>query len=164
VPGPPLTPRAGIGFDLHRFGGPGRALVLGGVEVPGHPGLEGHSDADVVAHALCDAVLGAAGLGDLGAHFPEDDPRWEGAEGLDLLGRVAALATQAGWSLGNADCTVVLERPRLFPYLAEMARRLSAAAGGPVSVKATRPEGLGPLGQGAGVACLAVALLSPAPR
>lgn len=155
--------RVGLGVDLHPFGasseGAGRPLVLGGVTFAGAPPLAGHSDADVVAHAVADAMLGAAGLGDLGLHFPDTDERWRGADSLDLLAEVARRAAGEGWRLVNADCTLVGERPKVAPERAEMGRRLTAAAGGPVHVKATRPEGLGALGRVEGLACLAVALL-----
>jgi 2-C-methyl-D-erythritol 2,4-cyclodiphosphate synthase len=153
--------RVGQGFDIHRFSPlPGRPLVLGGVTIPGVVGLAGHSDADVVAHALADALLGAAGLGDLGRHFPDTDPAWAGADSLDLLARVGALAAGRGMRVVNADCTVVCERPRLADHTDEMGRRLEAAVGAPVNVKATRAEGLGTLGRVEGIACLAVVLLT----
>ena len=152
--------RIGQGFDVHACtDDPDRPLVLGGVEIPGARGLVGHSDADAVAHALADALLGAAGLGDLGGHFPDSDPAWAGADSVDLLSRVVAEVAAAGFRVVNADCTVVAEAPRLAPHTAGMAARLGAALGAPVSVKATRAEGLGALGRGEGVACLAVVLL-----
>jgi 2-C-methyl-D-erythritol 2,4-cyclodiphosphate synthase len=157
--------RIGIGVDVHPFDGgedagpEGRMLVLGGVAFPGERPLRGHSDADAVAHAVADAILGAAGLGDLGMHFPDTEEAWRGADSLALLGECASLAGSDGWQLVNADCTVVAERPRLAPVRAEMIGLLSAAAGGPVHVKATRPEGLGSLGRLEGIGCLAVALL-----
>ncbi|HMD45510.1 MAG TPA: 2-C-methyl-D-erythritol 2,4-cyclodiphosphate synthase [Acidimicrobiales bacterium] len=155
--------RIGQGFDVHAFSDdPGRPLVLGGVVIDGAPGLAGHSDADALAHALADAVLGAAGLGDLGTQFPDDDPAFDGADSLILLGRVVGQATACGLRALNADCTVVAEAPKLAPFTGEMARRLSAVLGAPVSVKATRAEGLGAIGRGQGVACLAVVLLGPA--
>ena len=150
-----------MGIDAHRFGDdPGRPLVLGGVVVPGYPGLVGHSDADVVAHAVADALLGAAGLGDLGDLFPDDDPAWAGADSLALLEGVRARVEAAGWTVANVDCTVVAEAPRLAPYRAGMRERLSAAVGAPVSIKATTAEAMGALGRGEGIACLAVALVS----
>jgi len=164
--------RVGIGFDSHRFSSdPSRRLVLGGVVLEG-PGLEGHSDADVVAHAVADSLLGAAGLGDLGSMFPALDPRWAGADSMDLLARVVAALSEpdrapgegpgaAGWRVGNVDCAVVVEAPRLAPHVALMERRLSEVVGGPVTVKPKSPEGLGALGRAEGVACWAVALLEP---
>jgi 2-C-methyl-D-erythritol 2,4-cyclodiphosphate synthase len=153
--------RVGQGFDVHRFSGdPGRSLVLGGVVVAGAPGLAGHSDADVVAHALADALLGAAGLGDLGERFPDTSPEWEGANSVGLLSRVVELVETSGLKALNADCTVVCERPRLAPHTAEMGLNLADVLGAPVSVKAKRAEGLGALGRVEGIACLAVALVS----
>jgi 2-C-methyl-D-erythritol 2,4-cyclodiphosphate synthase len=163
--------RVGIGFDQHRFAGAsgdagagtaageGRALVLGGVRFDTEPPLAGHSDADVVAHSVADAMLGAAALGDLGSHFPDTDPLWSGADSLSILTRVAAMVAARGLRLLNADCTVICESPRIDPVRVVMMERLSEAAGGPVHVKATRPEGLGSLGSGEGIACLATALL-----
>ncbi len=153
--------RVGQGFDVHRFSDdPDRALVLGGVVFDGAPGLEGHSDADVVAHAVADALLGAAGLGDIGQQFPDTDPRWKGADSIDLLRRTAALVRDAGWEPGNVDCSVVLETPRLAPLRQRMQERLSEAVGAPVTVKGRRPEGLGALGRREGIACFAVAVVS----
>lgn len=161
--GPPAGLRVGQGFDAHRCSeDPARPLVLGGVRIEGVPGLAGHSDADVVCHALADALLGAAGLGDIGRHFPDTDPAFAGADSLDLLARVRGLVGEAGWTVVNADCTVVCERPRLAGHMGTMAERLSGALGAPVGVKASRPEGLGALGRAEGVACLAVALLAAA--
>jgi 2-C-methyl-D-erythritol 2,4-cyclodiphosphate synthase len=155
-----MTPRVGLGFDIHPFSeDSGRALVLGGVTVAG-PGLAGHSDADAVAHAICDALLGAAGQGDIGTHFPDHDPAYAGANSMELLGRVVELVS-APWEIGNVDVTVVIEAPKLAPYRAEMERRLSAVVAAPVSVKAKRAEALGALGRREGVACFAVALLTP---
>jgi 2-C-methyl-D-erythritol 2,4-cyclodiphosphate synthase len=155
--------RIGQGFDIHRFSGdPGRPLVLGGVTVPGAPGLAGHSDADVVVHALAEAMLGAAGLGDLGRHFPASDPAWAGADSMGLLDRVSSMVGGQGMRLVNADCTVVCERPRLADHTDDMTQRLQDLLGAPVSVKAKRAEGLGALGRVEGIACLAVALLGPA--
>ena len=152
--------RVGQGFDIHRFSDdPSRRLVLGGVEFPGEPGLIGHSDADAVAHAVADALLGAAGLGDIGEHFPDTDERWRGADSIDLLVAVATMVGDAGWVVGNVDCAVVCERPKLAPRRAEMQARLSAAAGGPVTVKGRRAEGLGALGRREGIACWAVAVI-----
>ena len=151
--------RVGIGFDQHPFltaADQAKPLVLGGVHFENENGLSGHSDADVVAHAIADAMLGAAGLGDIGGHFPDTDPRWAGADSLALLTEVVALVAQAGLKLVNADCTLVCEMPRIADRREIMMERLSAAADGPVHVKATRPEGLGSLGRVEGIACLAV--------
>ena len=150
-----MTVRTGIGYDSHRFA-EGRRLVLGGVEVPHERGLDGHSDADVVAHALADAVLGAAGLGDLGTHFPPSDPQWRDADSVELL------RTAVGMVPGrvvNADATVICEEPRLGDHRAAMERILSDAAGAPVSVKATSNEGMGWIGRGEGIACIAIAAI-----
>jgi 2-C-methyl-D-erythritol 2,4-cyclodiphosphate synthase len=156
--------RVGHGFDVHPFAeGPARVLVLGGVAFPGEPGLAGHSDADVVAHAVTDALLGAAGLGDIGQHFPDSDPALAGADSIDLLCRAVADVRAAGWEPGNVDCTVVAERPKLAPRREAMQERLSAAVGAPVTVKGKRAEGLGALGRAEGVACWAVALLVAEP-
>ncbi len=163
--GDPGPLRVGQGFDVHRFSDdPGRALVLGGVTVTGAgaQGLDGHSDADVVSHAVADAVLGAAGLGDLGRHAPDTDPRWRRADSLVLLARVVEMARGAGWAPINADCTVVAERPRLAPFVDQMSERLATVLGAAANVKATRAEGLGALGRGEGIACTAVVLLGPA--
>lgn len=135
--------------------------MLGGVELPDERGLAGHSDADVIAHAVADAILGACGMGDLGQHFPDTDPAWAGADSMGILSRVVTMAANERWHVVNVDCSVVLEAPRLAPYKADMARLLAAAAsaGAGVNVKATRAEGLGALGRGEGVACWAVALV-----
>ncbi len=159
---PVAAPRVGLGFDVHPFtDDPERVLVLGGVTFPGERALAGHSDADAVAHAATDALLGAAGLGDIGAHFPDTDPRWAGADSIDLLRTAAGLVRAAGWEPANVDCSVVCDRPRLAPQRDEMQRRLSAAAGADVTVKGRRPEGLGALGRGEGIACWAVAVVVP---
>jgi len=153
--------RVGQGFDVHRFGDdPARPLVLGGCRFDGERGLIGHSDADAVAHAAADALLGAAGLGDLGSHFPDTDPRWAGADSLQLLAEVASLVRAEGWAIGNVDCSVVCERPKLAPRRAEMQQRLSDAAGAPVSVKGRRAEGLGAIGRVEGVAVFASAVIT----
>ena len=155
--------RVGQGFDIHPVSGdPGRPLVLGGVTVPGAPGLAGHSDADVLSHALADALLGAASLGDLGQHFPSDDPTWAGANSVDVLRRVWSMVAGAGWGVVNGDCTVVCERPRLADHTGAMARCLSEVVHAPVSVRAKRAEGLGALGRVEGIAALAVVLLTAA--
>jgi 2-C-methyl-D-erythritol 2,4-cyclodiphosphate synthase len=147
--------RVGQGIDVHPFSDdPARPLVLGGVRIADGGGLVGHSDADAVAHAIADAVLGAAGLGDIGDHFPDTDPAWAGADSIELLRAVVDKAAAAGLRPVNADCTVVLEAPKLAPHRAAMVARLSDALGAPVNVKATRPEGITD-----GVMCLAVVLL-----
>ena len=151
--------RVGLGFDVHPFATDDRPLVLGGVTFDGERGLAGHSDADVVAHAVADALLGAAGLGDIGQHFPDTDERWRGANSLRLLAQVVVLLADAGWMVGNVDCTVVLEQPKLAPKREAMQAALSEIVGGPVTVKGKRAEGLGALGRGEGVACWAIALV-----
>jgi 2-C-methyl-D-erythritol 2,4-cyclodiphosphate synthase len=161
VPSSPAAVRIGQGFDVHPFASPGGdecRLVLGGVEIPEGPALAGHSDADALAHALADAVLGAACLGDIGHHFPDTDPAYAGADSIDLLRRAVAMAADEGLVALHADCTVVCERPRLAPFLPAMAEILGAALGAPVNVKATRAEGLGALGRAEGIAAMAVAL------
>jgi len=152
--------RVGLGFDVHPFSDdPERRLVLGGVVLPGERGLAGHSDADVVAHAVADALLGAAGLGDLGELFPETDMAWKDAESLTLLARAAELVRGAGWQPVNVDGAVVLDAPRLAPHRRGMEERLGRAVGAPITVKPKRAEALGALGRGEGVACWAVALV-----
>jgi 2-C-methyl-D-erythritol 2,4-cyclodiphosphate synthase len=152
--------RSGIGYDSHRFA-EGRALILGGVEVPDAPlGLGGHSDADVLTHAVMDALLGAAALGDIGAHFPDTDERWRDADSIALLGEVRRLLAEAGWAVLNVDATVICERPRLDPHREAMRERLAQGAGlepEAVGVKFTTNEGMGFVGRGEGVAALAVA-------
>ena len=154
--------RTGIGLDTHRFA-PGRPLILGGVEIPHEQGLAGYSDADVLTHAVIDALLGAAGEGDIGEHFPDTDPRYAGADSLDLLrGVVAAL----GAKIVHVDATVMMERPKLRPHRAAIRASLAAALGIPeeaVNVKATTGEGMGFVGRGEGVAALAVATLEDPP-
>jgi 2-C-methyl-D-erythritol 2,4-cyclodiphosphate synthase len=147
--------RIGVGYDSHRFEA-GRRLVLGGVEVEFELGLAGHSDADVLTHAVIDALLGAAGKGDLGTHFPDDDERWRDADSLDMLTTV--IGELPGPAL-NVDATLVCEQPRIGPLRPEMERNLSEALSAPVSVKATTNEGMGWIGRGEGIACVAVALL-----
>ena len=153
--------RVGIGFDAHAFSG-AKPLVLGGVHFPGEAGLLGHSDGDVIAHALIDAVLGAANLGDIGSLFPSDEDRWAGASSLDLLAKAWAGVQEARWRLVNADCVLVGERPRIARQREEIARRLATALGvdhGRVSVRATTTDGLGFTGRVEGLAAHAVALL-----
>jgi 2-C-methyl-D-erythritol 2,4-cyclodiphosphate synthase len=159
-----LERRVGIGYDAHRFGGE-RTLVLGGVAFQAEPGLEGHSDADVLAHAVIDAVLGGCGLGDIGRHFPDDEPRYRDADSIELLAQAAAMARSGGWQVVNVDATVVCERPRLAPVVAQMAERIGGAVGlgaERVNVKATTNEGMGFIGRGEGIAACAVALLERA--
>lgn len=154
--------RIGQGWDRHRLV-EGRRCVLGGVEFPACPvGPLGHSDGDALCHALADALLGAAGLGDIGRHFPDTDPAWAGADSLDLLRRVREICEAAGWRVGNVDATVITERPMLAPAVPDMQRKLAGALGvepGCVSVKGTRGEGMGPEGRGECVTVQAVALL-----
>jgi 2-C-methyl-D-erythritol 2,4-cyclodiphosphate synthase len=154
-----VTWRVGLGFDVHRFSAdPARRLVLAGVPIPGR-GLEGHSDGDAVAHAVADALLGAAGLGELGSRFPDTDPRWAGADSMALVGQVVDEIRTAGWRVENVDCALVLESPRLAPHRQAMEAALSAITGAPTTVKPKRAEGLGAIGRTEGVACWAVALL-----
>jgi len=155
--------RIGFGYDVHALA-PGAPLVLGGVRIPHEAGLQGHSDADVVVHALCDAMLGAAGLGDIGQHFPSSDGRWRGVASLHFLRAVARLLAESGHELGNADVTIVAQRPRLGPYLPQMTAALAAAANaepGRLSVKATTTDGLGFAGTEKGIAAYAVCLVRP---
>jgi 2-C-methyl-D-erythritol 2,4-cyclodiphosphate synthase len=155
--------RIGQGIDIHRFSDdPHRPLVLGGVVIEGGRGLGGHSDADAVCHALSDAILGAVGLGDLGHHFPDTDPVWEGANSVELLTEVVRMARVEGFGCVNGDCTVVADTPRLAPHTEAMITKLSIVLDAPVSVKATRAEGLGALGRAEGIACMAVVLMEEA--
>ncbi len=154
--------RIGIGYDIHRFQ-EGRPLVLGGVTLPGEPGLGGHSDADVLLHAVIDAVLGAAGLGDIGQRYPPEDPAWAGADSRRLLAEVRAAVEEAGCHPESVDATVIAERPKLAPHLPRMRQAIGEALGlevARVNVKATTNEGIGALGRGEGIAAIAVALLS----
>jgi 2-C-methyl-D-erythritol 2,4-cyclodiphosphate synthase len=153
--------RIGQGFDFHPLVH-GRRLVLGGVEVPYTHGLHGHSDADVAAHALANAILGALGEGDLGRHFPDTDARYRDADSLALLSSVWTHAATQDWQLANADITIFAQRPKLAPYLAPMRAKLAAAIGAEpscVNIKASNPEGLGALGRGEGIAAAAIVLL-----
>lgn len=150
--------RFGMGYDVHRLT-EGRRLILGGVEVPHALGLLGHSDADVLLHALSDALLGAAALGDIGQHFPDTDPTYEGADSLVLLARVMELLGEKGYIVGNADCTIVAQRPKLKDYLPEMQENIARTLGvtlGEVNVKATTEERLGFTGREEGIAAYAV--------
>ena len=152
--------RVGQAFDVHAHtDDPTRRLVLGGVVFDGATGLAGHSDADVVAHVCADALLGAAGLGDIGQMFPDTDPDLAGADSIELLRRAADAVVDAGWHPGNIDCSVVLDRPKLAPVKDDMQRNLSDAAGAPVTVTGRRTEGVGALGRGEGIAAWAVALI-----
>ena len=156
-----MTSRVGIGYDAHRFAA-GRPLVLAGVTLEHPLGLQGHSDADVVAHALMDALLGAAGLGDIGRLFPDTDPRYAGARSVGLLEKVRARLAEAGWRVANVDVTVVCEAPRLSPYRDEMRAALAAALGvypDAVGLKGTTTEGMGFEGRGEGISAMAVCLL-----
>ncbi len=154
-------PRAGIGYDIHRLAAD-RRLVLGGVAIEHPTGLAGHSDGDVLLHALMDALLGAANLGDLGRHFPSDDPAYAGASSLGLLKRVGALIREAGFAVASLDATVIAQAPRLAPHVGAMRDAIAGALGiesGRVSVKATTNDGLGVVGTGEAIAALAIALL-----
>jgi 2-C-methyl-D-erythritol 2,4-cyclodiphosphate synthase len=150
-----MTSRVGLGYDSHRFA-PGRRLVLGGVEIDHELGLGGHSDADVLTHAVIDALLGAVALGDIGTHFPSDEERWRDADSIDLLRTVIGLLPGR---VANVDATVICEAPRLADRRTEMERVLGEAVSAPVSVKATTNEGMGAIGRGEGIACLAVAVV-----
>jgi 2-C-methyl-D-erythritol 2,4-cyclodiphosphate synthase len=154
--------RTGLGVDTHAFA-PGRPLILGGVEIPHDVGLAGHSDADVLTHAIADALLGAAGLGDIGGLFPDTDPQYAGADSIVLLRTVVAQLVRNGYTIANVDATVVMERPQLAPFRERIRDTLAAALGvgpGDVGVKATTGEGMGFVGRGEGVAALAVATIA----
>jgi 2-C-methyl-D-erythritol 2,4-cyclodiphosphate synthase len=155
--------RIGQGFDVHALA-PGRRLVIGGVEIAHDKGLVGHSDADVLAHAICDALLGAAGLGDIGRHFPDTDPRYRDADSMVLLAEVAQRVRSSGWQPLNVDATVIAQAPRMAPHIPAMEARLRSAIGADcaVNVKAKTMERLGALGRGEGIAAEAIALLAPA--
>jgi 2-C-methyl-D-erythritol 2,4-cyclodiphosphate synthase len=156
-----MAVRSGIGYDTHRLAA-GRELVLGGVRLESEQGLDGHSDADALTHAVIDALLGAAGLGDIGMHFPDSDERYRGADSIELLSAVVALVAQAGFTIANVDTTVMMQAPRLGPARELMRARLAAALGigeAAVNVKATTGEGIGFVGRGEGVAALAIATL-----
>ena len=157
--------RIGHGYDVHRLT-EGRKLILGGVEIPYEKGLLGHSDADVLAHAVMDALLGAAGLGDIGQHFPDNDDRYLGADSLDLLKEVCRLLKEKGYRVGNVDATVIAQRPKLMSYIPEMRKNLADAMNvdkDAVNVKATTEEKLGFTGEGLGIAAHAVALIEEIP-
>jgi 2-C-methyl-D-erythritol 2,4-cyclodiphosphate synthase len=153
--------RIGIGYDIHRLV-EGRKLILGGVEIPFEKGLLGHSDSDVLSHAICDALLGAAALGDIGTHFPDSDPQWSGASSLDFLARAAELLTERGYRIANVDATVLAERPKLRPHIQAIRARLASVLRidvDQVNVKAKTGEGLESVGRGEAMAAQAVALL-----
>ena len=153
--------RVGIGYDSHRFD-PARPLVLGGITIPGSAGLIGHSDADAVCHALTDAILGAAAMGDIGRHFPDTDPKWAGANSVVLLVSAHDIVKHAGWHLNQADVTVIAQSPKLSPHVDAMRTRLAAALEvgvGAISIKAKTNEGMGFIGRGEGIAVMAVATL-----
>jgi 2-C-methyl-D-erythritol 2,4-cyclodiphosphate synthase len=157
-----MSALVGIGYDSHRLLA-GRRMVIGGVEIPGELGLDGHSDADVLAHAVTDALLGAAGLGDIGEHFPDTDERWRDVDSMQLLAEVVERVRGAGIEVVNVDCTVVMERPKLAPHRQAIRERLAGVLGldrGRVNVKASTGEGIGFVGRGEGVAALAIAGLS----
>jgi len=156
-----MTMRIGHGYDVHRLV-PGRKLVLGGVEIPHETGLLGHSDADVLLHAICDAVLGAIGEGDIGRHFPDSDPAYKGASSIKLLQQVMLLAKRKGYKIGNVDATIVAQRPKLAPFIAQMVENISTALDSEserVNVKATTTEELGFAGRKEGIAAYSVVLL-----
>jgi 2-C-methyl-D-erythritol 2,4-cyclodiphosphate synthase len=158
--------RIGNGFDVHALAA-GRELILGGVTIPWDRGLDGHSDADVLLHAVCDALLGALALGDLGAHFPDTDPRWKGVDSRMLLRHVRSLVAAAGWRVGNLDVTVIAQAPKLAPHVPAMRANLAADLGcapDDVSVKATTTEHLGFTGRGEGIAALATVIVERNPR
>jgi 2-C-methyl-D-erythritol 2,4-cyclodiphosphate synthase len=153
--------RVGIGYDSHRFE-EGRPLVLGGIRIPHPRGLAGHSDADAVAHALVDALLGAAAAGDIGQHFPDSDPKWKNADSMDLLRGAQQLIRERGYVLAQADLTIIAEQPRMAPHLSAMAEKLTELLGVPLlsmSLKAKTNEGMGFIGRGEGIAVIAVATL-----
>ena len=157
-----MNVRIGNGFDVHALVA-GRKLILGGVTIPWERGLDGHSDADVLLHAVCDAILGALALGDLGAHFPDTDTKWKGADSRVLLRHVVSLASAEGWKTGNVDATLIAQAPKLAPHVAAMRANLAADLGcalEDVSVKATTTERLGFAGRGEGIAALATVLLT----
>ncbi len=161
----PLSLRIGHGYDVHRLVS-GRRLILGGVDIPFEKGLLGHSDADVLVHAIMDALLGAAALGDIGKLFPDTDPAYEGADSLRLAGAVADVIRKEGYVIGNIDATVLAQRPKLAPHIADMREKIADALGihpGQISVKATTEEKLGFTGAGEGIAAHAVALIGRAP-
>lgn len=156
--------RIGHGYDVHRLV-EGRKLMLGGVAIPFSRGLDGHSDADVLVHALCDALLGSLSLGDLGMHFPDTDPRYKNSDSVELLKRVTGMVKEKGFSIGNIDATIIAEQPKISGYIAEMKDTIAHTTGidrGQISIKATTTEGLGFAGRGEGIAAHAVVLVERA--
>ncbi|MEE8484552.1 MAG: 2-C-methyl-D-erythritol 2,4-cyclodiphosphate synthase [Nitrospinota bacterium] len=157
-----LHTRVGTGFDAHTFA-EGRKLMLGGVEVPHDRGLAGHSDADVLLHAICDAILGALALGDIGKHFPPGEAKYKNIPSLELLKSVAGMAREKGYGIGNIDSTIIAENPKLSPYIGDMRKKIADALGAEIdtiSVKATTTEGMGFAGRGEGIAAQAVAVMA----
>lgn len=155
--------RVGQGFDIHRFvdeSDTNRKLILGGVHFVNERGLVGHSDADVIAHSVAEAILGACGLGNIGEHFADTDPKWKDVDSLKILANVSKMARDNNFEIGNIDCSVVCEQPKISVHRDEMQKKLSAAAGAPVTVKGRRAEGLGSLGRSEGIACWAVAVVT----
>ncbi len=155
--------RVGQGFDIHRFvdeSDTNRKLILGGVHFVNERGLVGHSDADVIAHSVAEAILGACGLGNIGEHFADTDPKWKDVDSLQILANVSKMARDNDFEIGNIDCSVVCEQPKISVHRDEMQKKLSAAAGAPVTVKGRRAEGLGSLGRSEGIACWAVAVVT----
>ena len=155
--------RVGQGFDIHRFvdeSDTNRKLILGGVHFVNERGLVGHSDADVIAHSVAEAILGACGLGNIGEHFADTDPKWKDVDSLQILANVSKMARDNNFEIGNIDCSVVCEQPKISVHRDEMQKKLSSAAGAPVTVKGRRAEGLGALGRSEGIACWAVAVVT----
>ncbi len=155
--------RVGQGFDIHRFvdeSDTNRKLILGGVHFVNERGLVGHSDADVIAHSVAEAILGACGLGNIGEHFADTDPKWKDVDSLQILANVSKMARDNNFEIGNIDCSVVCEQPKISVHRDEMQKKLSAAVGAPVTVKGRRAEGLGSLGRSEGIACWAVAVVT----
>lgn len=156
-------PRSGIGYDVHRFA-EGRRMVLGGVEIPHDKGLLGHSDADVLLHAIADAMLGAAALGDIGVHFPPTDPQWKDLNSLDIVAHSVKLLAESGWHLVNIDATVIAEAPKVNPHVPAMKQKIADATGlqlNDISIKATTNEQMGWIGREEGIAALATAMIAP---
>lgn len=156
-------PRTGIGYDVHQFA-EGRRMILGGVEIPFEKGLLGHSDADVLLHAIADAMLGAAALGDIGVHFPPTDEKWKDLDSIEIVHHSVALLAQHGWELVNIDATVIAEAPKVNPHVARMKSRISEATGidlNAISIKATTNEGMGWIGREEGIAAIASVMIAP---